>query len=272
MTMPLNNTHRNVRPTLPATTPPGRQQSGFIMILVAIFLLVLMVGSAQLFTRIAEDTVTSGTLRDSTEALMLAETAMEHLRGQYINTLDSVAEAPSNGLDRDIAGQLTGNMAAPDGVLFPYMYYVSAGAGLDQTQPAILQKIADGEGAGADGAAMAARSIATNTAQLRINNLFASPGGTAVSPMLYVLDAQSGLLTASAAANWNAEVSSEKAAVWIEVIQNPSNGTAVDLFVQAMAQVGTAKSYVQRYIGTYNNVLGSISTLAEASNIDRARP
>ncbi len=256
---------------------PGQQQSGYIMLLVAIFLLILMAGSAQLFTRIAEDTITSGTLRDSTESLMLAETAMENLRGQFIGTLNTVVETPTDDLDRNIAGALTNNIANPDTILFPYMYYVTAGGGLDQTQPGILQAIADGEAANTTASTMTARSItfAANL-RLRMNDLFASPGGTAISPMIFTLNS-SGLLTAiptTTAASWDAVDTTtmpEKAAAWIEVTQNPTIATDVDLFVQAMGQVGNAKSYVQRYIGTYNTVtiLGNISALAEASNINR---
>jgi len=242
------------------------------MLLVAIFLLILMAGSAQLFTRIAEDTISSGTLRDSSESLMLAESAMENLRGQFINTLDTVVEAPTDTLDEVIARQLPANMANPDAILFKYMYYVTAGAGLDQTQPSILQLIADGEAAGAAASVMAARSISSAETQLRINDLFANPGGTAIAPMLFTQNANTGILTSSAAASWTAEASPTKAAVWVEVSQNAAASTDVDLFVQAMSQVGNAKSYVQRYIGTYNasTVIGTISALAEASNIDRA--
>ncbi|MBN4079139.1 hypothetical protein JYT26_00710 [Beggiatoa alba] len=170
-------------------------------------MLILMAGSAQFFNRITEDTITSGALRDSTSSLMLAETAMENLRGQFINALDTVVEAPTDALDNIVAGQLTANMANPDPVLFTYMYYVSAGAGLDQTQPTILQKIANGESVNTATAGLPARSITSATTQLRINDLFASPSGMPVAPMLYTLNAGTGLLTASVAADWNTEVS-----------------------------------------------------------------
>ena len=255
-----------------SVAPPGRQQDGFIVVVVAVFLLILMAGSAQLFGRIADDTRTSGVLRDSSASLMLAETAMEYLRGQYINTLDTVAETPTNGLDQVIAGQLTGNMSDPDDILFPYMFYVTAGAGLDQTLPSLLQKVANGEAAAVDSSALTTRGVSADVNQMRVNDLFASPNGTSVAPMLYILDDNTGLLTASNAEDWDSETSPEKAAVWLEVIQNPNNSSSVDLFVQAIAQVGEAKSYVQRYVGTYSSVLGNIAALSEASNIDRSDP
>ncbi len=247
--------------------PVKQQQRGYIMLIVAVFLLVLLSGSAQFFSRIANDTQTSGMVRDSTESLMLAETAMELLRGRYISTLDTVVEAP-DVLDHVQAGQLPSIKANPDAGLFPYMYYVSAGTGIDQDSPSILQKIANGEAVATTAAAMTARSINSATSQMRVNDLFATVGATDLSPMLYTRS-DNGLLVTSVAVNWAAEASSEKVAVWVEVIENDSDANAIDIFVQAVAQVGNAKSYVQRYVGTYNNILGTISALAEASNIDR---
>ena len=52
---------------------------------------------------------------------MLAETAMEMLRGQFINTLDTVVETPTDVLDKVAAEALAPNIATPDGSLFPYM-------------------------------------------------------------------------------------------------------------------------------------------------------
>ena len=61
-----------------------RSQSGYILILSSIFLFVLIASSAHFFYRTTENTTMSGTSRDSTQALLLAESAMEHLRGQMV--------------------------------------------------------------------------------------------------------------------------------------------------------------------------------------------
>jgi hypothetical protein len=94
--------------------------------------------------------------------------------------------------------------------------------------------------------------------------------GNSFKPRLYKLTANS-MLVASAQTSWDAETNPEKAAAWIEVIQNPNNTDAIDLIVQAAAQVGKAKSYVQRYVGSFSqgSTLGSVSLLSEASNINR---
>ena len=100
---------------------PISQQSGYLLILVAVFLLILTASSAQFFVRQTDNIRSSGALRDSTESLMLAETAMEMLRGQFINTLDTVVETPTDVLDKVAAEALAPNIATPDGSLFPYM-------------------------------------------------------------------------------------------------------------------------------------------------------
>jgi len=147
------------------------------------------------------------------------------------------------------------------------MFYVSTGAALDQTAPSLLQKIADGEASNAAAVVYALPRISNATATVRVNSLFI---GAATRPMLYTLN-NNGLLIDSVAANWNAETNTSKAAAWIEVTQDPVQADAIDLYVQAVAEVGSAHTYLQRYIGTYfaSVTIGSISVLAEASNILR---
>ncbi|MDQ7072387.1 MAG: hypothetical protein Q9N32_00925 [Gammaproteobacteria bacterium] len=72
-------------------------------------------------------------------------------------------------------------------------------------------------------------------------------------------------------ASWTALNTSIKTMAWIEVIKNPSDNQAVDLYVQAVAQSGNSKRYLQSYIGTYGTqTLGTgLAGLIEASNIDR---
>jgi len=237
-----------------------------------------MAGSAHFYFRTTENTIASGTVRDSSQALLLAESAMELMRGQLVlNRLDSdnttrvaACEDPNNNnATSDIceAAEIRSNMSDPSSKLFSYMYYISSASALEHSAPSILQRVANGEAANASASTLASQTIAESDNQLRINDLF----GNGFAPRLYLLNSNA-LLTASNAANWNAEGAAEKAAAWVEVIVNPSNSNAVDLYVQAVAQVGKAKSYVQRYAGSFSSgtTLGSVSGLSEASNIDRS--
>ncbi len=255
-----------------------QRQNGAILILVLIILGVLIATSIQFFTVTTDSTKISGSARDSSESLLLAESAMEMLRGQFINDLDrdgvvSVANCAVNGLtvDKCEAGEIRNNIATPEPSMLSYTYYTTAGGALDQTTPSILQKVADGEGAfDTTTTPLTTHNISNGVNRLRVNDLFAA----GISPLLYSVN-NNGLLVSSVAANWNAETSTQKAAAWIEVILNPTDNEAIDLYVQTVAQVGNARSFLQRYVGSYYNddTLGAlISPLAESSNINREVP
>jgi hypothetical protein len=225
-----------------------------------------------------DSTKISGAARDSSESLLLAESAMEMLRGQFINDLDrdgivSVVACDVGGktIDKCEAGDIRNNIATPLASMLSYMYYTSTGSALDQTQPSILQKVADGEGAfDSTTSVLASQDISTAVTRLRVNDLFTA----SFKPLLFTVN-NNGLLVNSAAADWNTEANTQKAAAWIEVILNPGDSNAIDLYVQAASQVGNARSFLQRYVGSYFNddTLGAlISPLAESSNIDRENP
>lgn len=256
--------------------PKIRQQSGFILIFSIIFMFIMVTYSTHFFYRATENTIISGSDRDSKKALLLAESAMEYLRGVFVtNRLDtemtirltSCNDGSGKSTDLCEAGLLQQNMTAPDNYLFPYMYYVSNGAGLDVNKPSLLQRVVDGEASQVTAAVLSSQNINANTSTLRISDLFSNT----FEPRLYITN-DKGRLVASIANDWVDETYPEKAAAWMEVIQNPVNSDAVDLIVQTVAQVGKAKSYMQRYVGTLRKTtaLGSVTLLSEASNIDRS--
>lgn len=231
--------------------------------MVALFMIVLIIGSSQFYNRSTDSTIISGSKRDNSESLLLAESAMNLLMGRFVNTLDSDEDGTTDSVQ---AGLLQLNMTAPDAFLMPYMFYATNSAGLDVTAPTLLQWVANGEAANATAATLAQPGVPAATTQLRINDLF-----TALNqPKLYTLN-NDGLIIESAAANWAADTNISKAAVWFEITENNTQSDAVDIYVQSVAQVGTARTYIQRYIGSYfaNIVIGTVPALAEASNIDR---
>lgn len=262
----------------PNPPPSIRTQSGYILLFAAIFLLILGIAASQMFSRSSESTMMSGAVRDQDKALLMAESALEHLRIRFAtNRMDTDTTARTadcidvNGNTQDAceAALLQKYMDTPDSYLFNYMYYVTNGNGLDVNQPSLLQKLADGEATNIAESTLTSQNISDSTQRLRIPDLFS----TGFKPILYTLN-EKGRVVASNANDWHSETSINKAAVWIEVTQNPKNSQSVDLFVQTAAQVANAKRYLQRYVGTYNstNMLGFVSALSEASNINRARP
>lgn len=255
-----------------------QNQTGYILLLAAVFLLILGIAASQMFFRSTESTNMSGAVRDQDKALLLAESALEHLRikfaTQRMDTDGTVRTADcllADGTTQDVceAALLQKNMANPDSYLFNYMFYVTSGNGLDMDQPSLLQRLADGEATNTEASTLGAQAVTNTTQRLRIPDLF----GETFKPVLYTLN-ENGRVITSTAENWNSETNTNKAAVWIEVTQNSQDANSVDLFVQTAAQVSNAKRYLQRYVGTYNSsvMLGFVSALSEASGINRANP
>ncbi len=264
------------------------QQQGLSLLLVLVLLVISISTSLFFHQRMVSSTQISGATRDNSESLMLAESAMEMLRGGFINKLctlatlaDCATVAPATpNYDKDRTGAIIGKMkdaAALETALtlseVDYLFYVGAA---DQLSPSILQRAANG-GAGIAGAsctvAAGTHAVSAADCNLDVNTLFT---GVNNNPLLFTTNAN-GLLVQSAAANWQAELASANnnstvAAAWIELTVNNDDPDGTDMWVQSVARVGVAKSYVQRYIGTYypaSTALGSLAGLVESSNINR---
>ncbi len=237
---------------------------GFILPIVALLMIALMGASLAFFGRATDSSKLSGYSKDSTQAVLLAESALNRVFGRYVSPDVGVNDIDGNKVG-DANGQ--GRPAGPNLPLnLPYQFFLSAdGATMDQSVPGILQRVADGEarGASATTAAPATQAIATAPALLRVNDLFIS---AATRPRLYTQGSTG--LTASAN-TWAAETSPEKVAVWIEVVRDPdpANSDWFHLYLSAAAQVGQSRAYLQRYMGRYKDTLGGfVPTLSEARN------
>jgi len=245
----------------------------------AMFLFILTSASVNFLDRTTQSTQMSSAVRDNAQSMLLAESALEYVRGQFVNQLlntdattrvATCEDANSNTSDLCEATDIQANKSDPRAKLFSYMYYLTAGNDISQTTPQILQLVSNGEAANTTPATLGSQNIAydaNNPQRVRITDLFAA----SFKPLLFVSNAN-GMVTTSAAANWTAESNPSKAAVWFELTENSSNSDAVDIYVQAAAQVDSAKSYIQRYVGSFgtSSVLGNVSILSEASNIDRS--
>jgi hypothetical protein len=266
------------------TRSSNQSQSGFILPLVMVLLIILMVSSASFFHRSSQDTRLSGANRDYDQARLLAESSMNLVLGRITNfaaasavagtTADIIpciaaASAPAvNDLNCD--GQPDANQAKPTSFTpalplpVGYEYFASNGAGITETSARIIQMVADGEARNA-GMGLGSQSIPVNGAgQLNIDNLFIS---NTLRPLL-LTQGPKGLIFSNN--TWSAETSQEKAAVWLEVSRDPDPAHAswYSLYIESAAQVGSAKAYVQRFVGAYTDMLGAqvIAPLSEASN------
>jgi len=290
----------------------GKQQKGLTLLLVLVLLVVTISSSLFFQERMTASTRISGATRDNSVSLILAESAMENLRGGFINdyplsdtsppyplyALDSrdctwnLAHDVATGIDAaacqadprpdvlrvaDIGGLMSDTVALETSLGAAdvgYIYYVGAA---DQVLPNLLQRVANA-GAGVTGTGCTietgTHSVSEAECNLDISTLF---GGTNYSPLAFTTS-EGLLFKVEDPENWQAVLDQADnydgtvAAAWLELTVNTENPDAVDVWVQAVASVGIATSYVQRNAGTYHpasNVLGSLAGLVESSNIDR---
>lgn len=259
-------------------------QQGYILPFVLVLLVALMTGSMSFFNRANDSTQLSGASRDYDQAILLAESAGDWTMGRFFNitsaatgdanrcaaqTVPSLAAAQPgdlncNGTLDDTEGKVssvTPTLPLPLG----YEYYLVDAGALTTLRvtatPGILQMVADGE-ARNTGTSLTNQAVLSTTTRLLVNNLFVS--GT-IRPILLTQGA-SGL--AKSANTWNAETSSEKVAVWLEITREKGGGTGYDLYLCSVAKVGNAKAYLQRYLGTYGSTLAGIqlAPLSESAN------
>ena len=254
-----------------------KSQRGYVLLVVLVFLAILLSAGAHFYINSTEHAKQAGGIRDITESVLFAESAMYRGVGDFLF-----------GADDDAASALPNFLNEPDNFLnvvknvTPLFYLTdisTADTELDQTAPSLLQIVANGEAALVDETVLTSQRITTNAGsltQLRINDLFHAT--SEFRPNLYVIDQATGLLVNSAAADWDSEEAISKAAVWYEVIA--AGDSAVDIYVQAVAQVDGRKSYMQRIMVTYEpsyylgedlGALNGASTAAESGGIDRLR-
>jgi len=225
------------------------KQSGYVLLYVTILLIALVFASSKFLERTMMSMKNSGENRDSAESLLLAESAMNLVYGQFIFDGD-VDGNGSIGNEAAIDNRIPINFNDPLPYIdLHYVYYVSDGSGINSQIPMILQWVADGE-AIAQGEGISGQIISSSTSKLIIADLFTSIN----SPLLYNTDETGNLVKQGT--SWNNLISTKKTAVWMELVCNPNDDGAAQLYVQAAAQVGDAKSYVQRYVGAYERTSG----------------
>lgn len=270
--------------TLRRRLPDRRAQHGYILPLVLVLLIMLMVGSASFFYRSTQGTQLSGANRDYDQARLLAESSMNLVLGRLTNfsatsavANTSAAVVPCIGAasaplpnDLNCNGTADANEAKPASftptlpLSVGYEYFLTTGTGITESTPGILQRVANGEARSSGNGALTDQSVPTGIANLRINDLFID----ATQRPLLLTQSRNGLTFSSN--SWNNEAAPEKSAVWLEISRDPDPAHAswYDLYLCSAAQVGSAKAYIERFVGAYTDLLGArvIAPLSEASN------
>jgi len=229
-----------------------KKQDGYIVIMTIILLTVLLTTSISFFQRSANNMQMTGYNRDSAESLLLAESAMNSLMGRYM-TQDIDLDNP--GVP-DMSENIT-NVAAPP---IPYIYYIAA-AGVIAQNPAILQRVANGEAQNISNP-LVSNMVPAGVNNLSIGDLFA-PG--AARPIVFTFAANNLLQPEPVADStaWDNAVlnNNQIAAAWFEAVQDPNIIGSLQVYIQSVAIVGNSKSYVQRLFGYIDTTVGSLSTL-----------
>lgn len=256
-------------------------QQGYILPFVLVLLVALLVGSMGFFNRASDRTQLSSASRDYDQAMLLAESGANWVLGRFTNGLTTAyagigCAAASMPGDLNCDNTLDNSQGRPGSftptnalLALGYEFYLRDTANTLSTagMPGTLQMVADGEARNqTQGVTFNNNGVlvtATPT-YLRVNDLFTS---NSIRPILLVQSA-SGL--AKSTATWNAEAAPEKVAVWLEVSRNPNPAYAgwFDLYLCSAATVGNAKGYLQRYIGSYTDLLGNavIAPISESAN------
>ena len=242
---------RYIQQKIHSTSTP--QPRGYVLILTIVLLLALSMISVKFFSSVFNDSKIAGYSRDSEEAFQLAESTLNLVYGGFIYDANFDDDEI---IDNQAIIDLDNTLPLP----VSYMFFVSANEKIEQTVPSILQRIADGEARASNGNVNGAQVSPTATT-LRIPDLF----GESSRPLIFT-PVSTGLQMQTEGMWTDFPSSLGKSAAWIEITRDAFQPNRLYLFVQAAAEVGKSKSFVQRYIGEYSDVLGNnVWALTEAN-------
>jgi len=269
----------------------SRSQTGYILPFTLILLVALILSSAAFFNRSVISTQLSGFSKDSAQSLQLAESAINRFQGRFLSGLTSPtpsAITPINDLDGDtlrldrdnISAVLPSLTAGPTGTMPTYVFYAASAVGAlppvaAGTTTQILQAVADGM-AHNQGVVVASDSgLLIPATGMAIASLFKNNTKTALLWCGVNLTPNNAPASDAyyaercSAPDWSAG-NVEKVAVWMEIVADSTN-QKLHLYAEAVAQVGNAKTYLQRKVASvdYNpgSTLGSmVAPLAESGN------
>lgn len=256
--MDMNRDQKTLKPLEQISTM--QKQSGYVLIVSVILLAAMLIATLGYFEQSTTRLQTSGFNRDSAEALLLAESASNSLYGQFVfnDDIDNDGVADRNELvDEDALDQLP---------LF-YMYFISSDDTINKTEPSILQLIANGEARSSSNRTditIVNNQIPVDAENIIIDELFTDDAKA--RPVVYTLD-NNRKLSINSTDTWTDVLDRrEKVAIaWFELVRDSGSVDEVGVYVQAVAQVGQSKNYIQRFVGIFPNRLGSIGAANESN-------
>lgn len=229
---------------------PLQQQRGYILIYVLILLAGLLAVSLQFLDRSVVTMKLADYSRSSNESLLMAESALNWLYGSYNNG----GRYDGKELDRDSLDIDTDN---PNFESHPYIFFIRENNRLRSGVPDILQRMADGEARHRGG------RIDKQGVDAGANHLLIADMLNAGQPMRFE---KTDAFRVAPALDWDKSANA-RALAWIEAVRDPSQPSRVLFYAQAVGQYDSSRSYVQRYLGSYSDTLGTdVSVLSEGSN------
>jgi len=239
-----------------------RKQAGYIIVVTIILLGAMLLATLNYFEHSADSMQMSGYNRDASEALLLAESAMNMLYGQFIFGHDIDNTDNTNSADKD---QVFDD-SVPENLPLHYMYFVGDDNTIDAIQPSILQSIANGEARSGSHTAVAVSNhrVPDTATRLLVSELYTN--NNTLKPVLYTLD-NNNELQINTVDTWTSIFNStDRAAVaWLELTRTDATDNTLRIFVQAAARIGDSRNYVQRFVGIYPNNLGPLGAANESS-------
>ncbi|MDH5232265.1 MAG: hypothetical protein OEY38_19560 [Gammaproteobacteria bacterium] len=215
----------------------SQKNKGHVLLLVLIFLSILAVLSSQSVDRQLMETRVTVNKNDFHKSLEIAENSIHFLIGRFVSDADfnqdGVVDKDQGNIDESLVPKLT------------YSFFVSDGSGISETVPSIIQRVADGEAYGSS-AILLSPSIALENTALRIDALFAD----SFAPLFFSYTDQGELLTIENQ-TWSQSTQHNKVCLWLETVKDPLIDNQYNVFVQAVAQSGKSKTYLQEFLGAY---------------------
>jgi len=237
-----------------------KSQQGYILILIMVLMAIMAIASVQFTARTSGSLKTFSQTRDANQSLLIAESALNTLYAHFAYNADLNQDGtPDNSAPINMA-------TTPPGINLPYLYYFANNSTIGQQQPGILQSIATNEAQANPISSNNAPGFNPNQA-LRIDNLYSNNAG----PLTYQQN-ENGLLIRSQLTWTQINASKGKAIAWLEAVRDKNNDSIIKIYVQAVGEYQSSRSYVQRFAGSYSQTIGGPLCALCESNTQTTRP
>jgi len=233
-------------------------QKGSSLVIAMSLLLVFTIATMLMINTSGNDLKISISNRDSDAVLNLAETGLNLVTARFHSTNTTTSDIDGDGIpDPEESSISRSAPTIPFGI--PYTYNIQG-----STKAMTLLLVANGESLGKTGCSIGtSQNITDNgcnsdTNGIKMQNLFFTDiNGNTIKPLLFTRSSE-GVVKSNN--TWSSETSREKVAVWLEYTDSTVIPGSLDLYAMAMAQIGKAKIYEQRFLGTFSNAGGTLGS------------